>query len=462
MVEKRNLETAKDNKEINTVHGNGEECSSLFIGTGCIHEIHDPTKRVAQWIIENEKHMVADKSYHRSSSAPSILGEGDGDEDIGSRVLVHSAIGIVEDVAEETGADTASNKPATVQGIMNEVVIESLENGIPSLTDEVLWFPSFRGSIGKAIDDFRKSFNWNDFLYTLTFGFLPTAWDVYTDINLGIKLQNQGDVHTAGLCWMFVCLPPGFLTIEILTKKNHSTCLQLLLLGLGFCYTATFAYLVNFYPQVFFYPALCLCLILCGGKFLAVFIHTPEMKQFSVHLSHVECSFEASCQLVLILAIWLSGGEMHLTCMISSVVVIGKVSAENFLMANPKNLLEKASFCQRIMFTIRFIPVFALTAFFRCGAGIVNVLNYNNFTPFSPSYTIFLMYCYIVVYYFLFMILGYMLKLVMWDMRQLTAVELSYSLVGECSTITMWGKLGRKGSRLLQFIMNTYYFVSRY
>ena len=152
---------------------------------------------------------------------------------------------------------------------------------------------------------------------------------------------------------------------------------------------------------------------------------------------------------------------MHLTCMISSVVVIGKVSAESYhLMANQKNLLAKASFCQRIMLMLKFMSVFALTAFFRCGEGEVNVLNYNNFTPFSPSFTIFLLYCYI--HYFWFMLIGYMLKLVMWDVQQLTAVELSYSLVGECSTITMWGKLGRKGSRLLQFIMNTYYFASRY
>ena len=153
---------------------------------------------------------------------------------------------------------------------------------------------------------------------------------------------------------------------------------------------------------------------------------------------------------------------MHLTCMTSSVVVIGKVSAENYLMANPNNLLAKASFCQRIMLTLRFMPVFTLTAFFRIGASVVNVLNYDNFTPFSPSFTIFLLYGLGIAYYFWFMLMGYMLKLVMWDMQQLTAVELSYSLVGECSTITMWGNLGRKGSRLLQSIMNTYYFVSRY
>ena len=111
--------------------------------------------------------------------------------------------------------------------------------------------------------------------------------------------------------------------------------------------------------------------------------------------------------------------------------------------------------------TLRFMPVFSLTAFFRCGAGVVNLVNYNNFVPFSPPFTIFLLYCYIVTYYFWFMLLGVMLKLVMSDMKQLSAVEMSYSLVGECTTISMWGTLGRRNSRRLQFFMNTYYYISR-
>ena len=130
-------------------------------------------------------------------------------------------------------------------------------------------------------------------------------------------------------------------------------------------------------------------------------------------------------------------------------------------MTDPKNLLAGTSFLKRIALTLRFMPVFSLTAFFRCGAGVVNLINYNNFMPFTPPFTILLLYCYIVTYYFWFMLLAYMLKLVMWDVKQLTAVELSYSLVGECSTFTMWGNLGRRGSRRLQLAMNTYYFVSR-
>ena len=59
----------------------------------------------------------------------------------------------------------------------------------------------------------------------------------------------------------------------------------------------------------------------------------------SLHLSNVECSFEASCQLVLKIAIRLSRGQMH---------------------------LANTSFTKRIALTLRFMPVFSLTAFFRC------------------------------------------------------------------------------------------------
>ena len=76
-----------------------------------------------------------------------------------------------------------------------------------------------------------------------------------------------------------------------------------------------------------------------------------------------------------------------------------------------------------------------------------------------------------------------LLRLIMADLKQLTTVEIAYALVsflphdhhdqdntlydpappkvGECTTITMWGRLGRQGSRRLQLGMNTYYFLSR-
>ena len=155
---------------------------------------------------------------------------------------------------------------------------------------------------------------------------------------------------------MFVCLPPCFLCIEMAVSKKRTICFQLMLLGLGLCFTASCAYLTARNPGFFFYPAVFLCFFLLGGKILPVFIHTPEMKQFSTHLSHVECSFEASCQLVLVMHIWAAGGELHYGSMISSVVVIGKVSAENYLVAGPENLLADKSFAKRIALTLWYMP----------------------------------------------------------------------------------------------------------
>ena len=91
-------------------------------------------------------------------------------------------------------------------------------------------------------------------------------------------LQEQEDEHSAGLCWMFVCLPPCFLIIENLSKGKPSTCFQvwpglvssgmagsmiyvsglaaahlahqLVLLGLGVCFTATCAYMAIHHPWV--------------------------------------------------------------------------------------------------------------------------------------------------------------------------------------------------------------------
>ena len=38
-----------------------------------------------------------------------------------------------------------------------------------------------------------------------------------------------------------------------------------------------------------------------------------------------------------------------------------------------------------------------------------------------------------------------MAQVVMWEVRELSAVELSYSLLRECTSTTMWGRLGRWG-----------------
>ena len=296
-VNKKKVETAK-NKEDNiaTVHGNGGEYSSFSVGDGSsLHEVDDCTLKVTKWLIENQKHMGRGKTFCTSSSLAITRGKLNEDtKGINTKLDVDIAVDIGKDVAKKKQRNTGSNDIATSLSLKRnfEMVFESLEDTTSSFGEDPSGILSFRRLFRKVFEECRESFNLNDFLYSLISGFLPTAWDVYTDVSLGLKLEQQEDVYTAGLCWMFVCFPPVFLIIENLAKKKHSTCLQLLLLGLGLCFQATCVYLVNTHPQVLFYPAVCLSMILCGGKFLAVFIHTSHMKQFSVHLSHVECMSE--------------------------------------------------------------------------------------------------------------------------------------------------------------------------
>ena len=112
-------------------------------------------------------------------------------------------------------------------------------------------------------------------------------------------------------------------------------------------------------------------------KLVAVFVHSPEMARFSLHLSQVENATEGPLQLLLILHTWLSGGLFHWDTLVSSLLDIGKVGAENFLTAGPKDLLQGKSFLEKLVLVLKYLPVFLLTAFSQNGAGAVNMINYS-------------------------------------------------------------------------------------
>ena len=87
-----------------------------------------------------------------------------------------------------------------------------------------------------------------------------------------------------------------------------------------------------------------------------------------MELSECECFFESSLQLTLLTHIWLSGGKVYKTTIFSSMLVIGKVGAENLLNSDGDQLKDK-SFWERVALLGKFIPVMALTAVFRLGSG---------------------------------------------------------------------------------------------
>ena len=82
----------------------------------------------------------------------------------------------------------------------------------------------------------QTAFNWDDFFYSFILGFLPTAWDVFSDLGIALQLKEEVDVETAGLSYLFVCLPgitPLFnLFSSKLSKQQHRLRSQLYLVQL--------------------------------------------------------------------------------------------------------------------------------------------------------------------------------------------------------------------------------------
>ena len=158
---------------------------------------------------------------------------------------------------------------------------------------------------------------------------------------------------------------------------------------------------------------------------------------------------------------WLTSGKMYLSAMISSIVVIGKVSAENYLTTGPEDLLKDKSFIEKIALVLRFLPLFALTTFFRTGTFVVFMIDFFSFYIFSTHRFILFVFFFDMILYSLSCILFFGLRPMVPELRELTVMEVTSSLMNECTTISTWGSLGRRGARRLQMAVNTLFLLIR-
>ena len=63
------------------------------------------------------------------------------------------------------------------------------------------------GQSKPILNQIRENFKWDNFNYALFFGLLPTAWDILSDYKFGTSQEAEGEETTAGLCYMFICMP---------------------------------------------------------------------------------------------------------------------------------------------------------------------------------------------------------------------------------------------------------------
>ena len=316
-----------------------------------------------------------------------------------------------------------------------------------------------------------QNFTWENFYYAFFFGLLPTAWDISTDLQFGVSQEGQGEETTAGFCYMFICLPAIFSLIPAVVsrvqnvwgKVAESTLMGVLYL-LFVCLvsvtiTSAMAFAFAKQPTIFKYPALVCSLFTLGVKILAVFLHTPEMIEFSLNASTAESSYESSTQLLFLLHIWLSGGHMYFTAMVSSTLVIGKVGAENILMKGQENKMKDKSFLEKVVLLLRYTPVIAMTALFRVGCASTVLYHPHIFVPLTPAFAMFLTWIYLMCNITLLLILLGILRTWISKLRQLNTAELGLGLLNECTTVTVWGRLGREGSKGIQLAVATYHLL---
>lgn len=217
-------------------------------------------------------------------------------------------------------------------------------------------------------------------------------------------------------------------------------------------------------PLIFKLPAFLISLATVVTKLLAVLIHTPAMKDLSTRLSLAESRTESTAQLSLLLQVWLSGGELFLGTMFSSVIVIGKVGAETLLASQP-DLLQHKTFKQKLVLITRFLPLVALTAVFRIGSSALIVSHFllpQALAVYPSLYilgirflTMFLTATYICILDGVALLLLSILKPWSRSLRQLTLLQMFRGFQMEKFSLSLWGDLGREGSRGIQLIMAT-------
>ena len=290
----------------------------------------------------------------------------------------------------------------------------------------------------------QEAFTWDDFLYSLFVGFLPTAWDVLSDIMIASQLKEQVDKETAGLSYLFVCAPGITLLFDLVSRnftKNCSNAVVMLVYYILFiCFTAILILCFLYDPLLLKYPSIVLGVGVIGVKGICVFVHTPELKEFSTKVSVLEYSWESSFQLLLLLYTWINGGPLFISAILSSLLIIGKTSTEYYLISEPENLLAEKSFLEKLKLIIKHLPLFSLTAFFRLGS---SVIKHSSPHP-APIPVVFFFICVFVmcfVYFVLYSLVFVVLKLFFPILRELSLPEVSQFIISEFTTITPWGRL---------------------
>ena len=224
----------------------------------------------------------------------------------------------------------------------------------------------------------------DEMLYSLMFSFLPSVWDISSDFFLGLDLEEKQQGINSAICFLLVTNPLLIILYKYMWKtlsplRPWLTAVTIFILDIAVCS------MVVLYPGVFKYSAMIVSTCILSIKLAAVFVHIPSIKAASRNLAEHESTYESSFQLLILLYIWLSTGQMYLLTILSSVLVISKDAAENYLIKGTENMLQNKKVVSRILLVGKYLPLMFLTTIFRMGSHALFLFPRHSFSL-SPCF----------------------------------------------------------------------------
>ena len=281
---------------------------------------------------------------------------------------------------------------------------------------------------------------------------VPSVWDLSSDYNFAYNLNEVGFYTLSYLSYLFITFPWIVYTVSELQRLLDRCCyscssswlgrvvaysVTIIMVGLvisGMVLGLLFAYedILILVMKILAITVGCMGL---GVNMLRAFVHTEKVRIICVRARAYEGIYESALQLFLIFYVWLAGLDglqLDVSAMASSLLMIGKSSALNFLTLGQENKMEDRNSLAKLKIIGKFLPVFLLRASFRV-IGLAACLAWD--------IEVFL---YILLPAVLVLpLLVLLLVKLCGHLGNLSVIDLVKGCVGEMSSIVLWGETGR-------------------
>ena len=302
-------------------------------------------------------------------------------------------------------------------------------------------------------------FTWKGCIAPIVFGLLPSLWDIASDYIFAGQ-------HEESQCFMycFLCLPILMILLNIaeerLTQLCNSICCGCYqgkccraiqdVTKVVFLFAASYGFLVltvNFSDIVFYMSIPCSASIILM-KLMAVVVQGNAMKCKMIAITAYESQFEATFQLFIVCTSLLQAEQnpnygSALSSIASSLLIITKAGIENLLAPG----INDATFREKIPLFLKYAPVFLLTTSFR----VIGLLATTSI-EIEKEYQFFVISFAPILLPFVTLVCAKC-----FCRKDISVIEIFGGSLGALGGITVWGKLGREGSRVIQLWMTCFH-----